>query len=120
MDLSVKPEDVTRVLEDVRILLKDNIIPRLHELEYENHVMRRITWPVCQLHFEKSQTDAIKFKARTLAPLDNTQIKNMLLDKERISRDLDGYNPSKMGRVDQEYNEIKNYIKVLNNGHTSQ
>jgi DUF4097 and DUF4098 domain-containing protein YvlB len=81
--------------------------------------MRRITWPVCQLHFEKTQTDSIKFKANTLLNIDKEQIKQMLLDKERIAKDVNGYNPYKMGRVDQEYNEIKNYIKLIKNGNSS-
>lgn len=45
-------EDTNQILRDIRTLLKDNIIPRLTDLEVEIKALRRITWPVCQLQLE--------------------------------------------------------------------
>jgi hypothetical protein len=35
-------------MEEVRKLIKENILPRLDNLDAEMHELRRITWPVCQ------------------------------------------------------------------------
>lgn len=35
-------------LEDVRRLIRENILPRLDNLDAEMHDLRRVTWPVCQ------------------------------------------------------------------------
>ena len=116
MDMSVKPEDVTKVLQDVRELIKDNLIPRITELECQNYMLRKIAWPVCQLHFEKSQLDSLNMKAKALYGLSRDEIISLLLSKERIAKDIDGYNPYKMGRADQEYEEIKKYILKIKYG----
>ena len=48
MDLSVQKEKELEILRDLRELVKDNILPRLTQLENEVYLLRRITWPVCQ------------------------------------------------------------------------
>ena len=48
MDMSVDPEDVTKVLKTIREFLKDHLVPRLTELEEEVRLLRKITWPICQ------------------------------------------------------------------------
>ena len=45
-------EDTNQVLRDIRTLLKENIIPRLTDLEVEIKSLRRVTWPVCQSQLE--------------------------------------------------------------------
>jgi hypothetical protein len=45
-------EDSAQILKDIRTLLKDNIIPRLTDLEVEIKALRRVTWPVCQSQLE--------------------------------------------------------------------
>jgi hypothetical protein len=41
-------------LEDVRTLIKENILPRLDALDADMFELRRVTWPVCQ-----GQRDAV-------------------------------------------------------------
>ena len=53
MDMCVKEEDVIKVLKEVRELIKENILPRLTELEEHVRMLRRATWPVCQALREK-------------------------------------------------------------------
>jgi hypothetical protein len=35
-------------MDEVRTLIRENILPRLDNLDAEMHELRRITWPVCQ------------------------------------------------------------------------
>lgn len=37
-----------KTLEDVRTLIRENILPRLDNLDAEMYELRRVTWPVCQ------------------------------------------------------------------------
>lgn len=37
-----------RPMDEVRTLIRENILPRLDNLDAEMHELRRITWPVCQ------------------------------------------------------------------------
>lgn len=66
MDLSVKPEEACKVLEDVRNLLKDVILPRMDQLECEVKLLREVTWPVCQSIKERHTLDDIRSKKRFL------------------------------------------------------
>ncbi len=66
MDLSVNPEEVCKVLEDVRLLLKDVILPRLDQLECEVKLLREVTWPVCQSLKERHTLDDIRNKKKFL------------------------------------------------------
>lgn len=66
MDLSVNPEEVCKILEDVRLLLKDVILPRLDQLECEVKLLREVTWPVCQSLKERHTLDDIRNKKKFL------------------------------------------------------
>jgi hypothetical protein len=79
MNLSVKKEDVQKVLQDVRELLRDNIVPRLTNLEEQVRLLRKVTWPVCQGIKEKSQLSDIASKKEFLSNLDPAE--GMLLLK---------------------------------------
>jgi len=35
-------------LKQLRTLVRENILPRLTELEEEVRLLRKVTWPVCQ------------------------------------------------------------------------
>jgi len=35
-------------MEDVRTLIRENILPRLDALDADLYELRRVTWPVCQ------------------------------------------------------------------------
>ena len=83
MELSVKQEEVQKVLQDVRELLKDNIIPRLTDLEEQVRLLRKVTWPVCQGIKEKSQLDDIHSKKEFLRDLSFEEILMLLKIKSK-------------------------------------
>jgi len=37
-----------KTLQEVRTLLRENVLPRLDNLDAEMHDLRMVTWPVCQ------------------------------------------------------------------------
>lgn len=76
MNLSLKKEDVQKVLRE---LLRDNIVPRLTNLEERVRLLRKVTWPVCQGIKEKSQLSDIASKKEFLSNLDPAE--GMLLLK---------------------------------------
>lgn len=51
-----------KILEDVRSLLKDNILPRLTQVEEEVRLLRELTWPVCQSLVEDNNLHDIEHK----------------------------------------------------------
>jgi len=83
MDLSVKPEDVTRILKDVRELIKDNILVRLTDLEEEVRLLRKVTWPICQGLNEKSQLSDIESKREFLKYLKPEEVEMLLKLKSK-------------------------------------
>jgi hypothetical protein len=78
MDLSVPS-----VLQSVRELLRDNIIPRLTNLEEQVRLLRKVTWPVCQGLKEKSQLDDIQSKREFLKELNPEEILMLLKLKSK-------------------------------------
>ena len=83
MNLSVKQEDVCKVLQDVRELLRDNVLPRLTNLEEQVRLLRKVTWPVCQSIKEKSQLSDIACKKEFLETLDPDEIRLLLKLKSK-------------------------------------
>jgi len=83
MELRVQQEEVTDVLQSVRELLKDNIIPRLTDLEEQVRLLRKVTWPVCQRLKEKSQLDDIQTKKEFLQGLGCDEILTLLKLKSK-------------------------------------
>ena len=73
MNLEVSEENLCKVLQDVRELLKDNILPRLTQLEEEVRLLREVTWPVCQSLTETSQLIDMHNKRRFLSILDEIE-----------------------------------------------
>ena len=86
MNMSVAPEDVTKVLQNVRELLKDHVIPRLNQLEEEVRLLRKVTWPVCQSLRESSQLDEVAQKRAFLEGLDHDEIQMLLNEKATVSQ----------------------------------
>jgi len=75
-----------KILEEVRYLIKDNILPRITQLEVEIRELRRVTWPVCQSLRETSQLSDIENKRRFLQMLlDSDEVKQLLDEKAAIS-----------------------------------
>jgi hypothetical protein len=83
MNLSVKQDDLCKVLQDVRELLRDNIVPRLTNLEEQVRLLRKVTWPVCQGLREKSQLSDIASKKEFLSTLDPDEVMVLLKLKSK-------------------------------------
>ena len=84
MDLSVDEKDVTKVLQHVREMLRDHVLPRLSELEEEIRLLRRVTWPVCQTIKEGgNQLSDIQCKKEFLKHLDPEEVEFLLRKKSR-------------------------------------
>ena len=86
MNMSVKSDDMCTVLKNVRELLRDNVLPRLGQLEEEVRLLRKVTWPVCQSLRETSQLDQMREKREFLEDLDEDEIRELLRDKARVSQ----------------------------------
>jgi hypothetical protein len=74
-----------KILQDVRELIKDVILPRLTQLEIEVRELRRVTWPVCQSLRETSQLTDIKNKKKFLEILDDCEVHLLLHEKAAVS-----------------------------------
>jgi hypothetical protein len=74
-----------KILQDVRELIKDIILPKLASLENELMELRRVTWPVCQSLREESQLRDQPSKTRFLEGLDEVEAKDLLLEKAKVS-----------------------------------
>ena len=83
MNLSVKKEDNNKVLQDVRELLRDNVLPRLTNLEEQVRLLRKVTWPVCQSIKESSQLSDITSKKEFLKSLDPEEVSLLLRLKSK-------------------------------------
>jgi len=81
MDVSCE----NKILQDVRELIKDVILPSLTQLEIEVHELRKVTWPVCQSLREKSQLTDIQNKKRFLEMLDDDEVIMLLNEKASVS-----------------------------------
>ena len=75
-----------KILEDVRYLIKDNILPRITQLELEIRELRRVTWPVCQSIRESSQLADMENKRRFLEMLlDSDEVQQLIYEKASVS-----------------------------------
>lgn len=74
-----------KILQSLRELVKDHILPRLTQLEEELRELRLVTWPVCQSLRETSQLTDIKNKKRFLCMLDMDEIQLLLHEKAAVS-----------------------------------
>jgi hypothetical protein len=80
--------DVTcedKILQALRELVKDHILPRLTQLEEEVRELRLVTWPVCQSLRETSQLTDIRNKKRFMCMLDEDEIELLLREKAIVS-----------------------------------
>jgi hypothetical protein len=81
MDVSCE----NKILQDVRELIKDVILPRLDKIEEEVRELRKVTWPVCQSLREKSQLTDIQNKKKFLEILDDDEVIMLLNEKASVS-----------------------------------
>lgn len=76
------------ILEDIRRLIKENILPRLTNLEIEVQTLRRVTWPVTQAYLESNQFwDASTLRKDFLSSVDPEEAKLLLNLKRRMYPD---------------------------------
>ena len=70
----------------MNLLIRENILPRITQLEEEVRMLRAVTWPICQALKESSQLDDIPNKKRFFSILDEDEVKMLLLEKSKISK----------------------------------
>ncbi len=93
-DCTEPPEEQVK---QVRVLVRENILPRLTELEEQVRLLRKVTWPVCQRLTEKGPLSDIESKREFLKFLDDDEVWALLKAKAQ-GRSL----------VTVEYDRIKN------------
>ena len=85
MNMSVDVDKVCRIVEDIRMLIKDNILPRLTDIEMEVKSLRMETWPVTQALSEKSSfLDANLYKRNYLGSMDQEEAELLLKRKHKL------------------------------------
>lgn len=104
MNLSVTDENIHKVVKDMRVLIKECLIPRIDELEEETRVLRELIWPVCSAILEDTRcclkdTDRIELLAYK-----KLQIISRLFPNETWRW---------CGKLDYEYKKI---YDIINNG----
>jgi len=71
-------------MDDIRTLIRENILPRLDNLDAEMHDLRMVTWPVCQGQRDSSSGGIftnIDSKSRFLKLLHVDDIRQLLRRK---------------------------------------
>lgn len=74
-----------KILQDVRELMRDIVLPRLSQLEEEVRLLRLVTWPVCQSIRETSQLTDIDNKKNFFSILDDDEVRLLLHEKAAVS-----------------------------------
>lgn len=113
MNLEVNPHNViemSKIITQMRLLIKDVLIPRITNLECDLRDLRKITWPVCQGLKENSQLNDMDSKRLFLECLDDNEIKDLLKAKAEFSVKNE-VTSSTHQFLNEEYNEL---IKVIN------
>ena len=89
MDLTVSPNDpvqMASVLTQLRLLIKDVLLPRISNLECDLRDLRKATWPICQALKETSQIGDICSKKLFLECLEGEEVKDLLKLKAEFSK----------------------------------
>ena len=96
-------DENAEILRDIRTLLKENIIPRLTDLEVEIQALRRVTWPVCQSQLESDGPfQSLTEKKRFFRGLYEDEVYELLKLKARLKG-----GPVDPVLLDQEFNSVK-------------
>mgnify|MGYP003626029629 FL=1 len=72
-------------VHELKILIHKVLLPRIRQLEGDVSSLRKHTWPYVQGKREKHQLDDIEVKREFLKHLDEDTIKELLLEKAKIS-----------------------------------
>ena len=114
MDVTVKPDDdISSLLTDIRLLIKECILPRLDKLEQDVDEIKQFVWPVCAPFYEKgSQLDNIPIKSKILKSVPDEQIQSLLRRKRSICEKHSGDPLGLMvGREVEEYHRILEHLE---------
>jgi hypothetical protein len=72
-------------VHELKILIHGVLLPRIRQLECDVSSLRKHTWPYVQSKREKNQLDDIEMKREFLKHLDEDTIKELLLEKAKMS-----------------------------------
>lgn len=87
LEVSSDTEEISKVLTELRYLVKDVILPELIKTKEELRQLREETWPICQSLKETSQISDITTKKNFLNNLEQEEIIQLLKNKNIFSRD---------------------------------
>lgn len=106
METEVKTEDLCKTLKEVRKLLKECVLPRLDQLEYELFFLRRHTWPICALMNETSPVSTRGFRDKALSYGGDEYL---LVKKDKLAKLLRPDETWRHDRVEEEKKLLENY-----------
>ena len=95
-----------QVLQDVRNLMIENIIPRLAELDAQLDMLRRATWPTCQALCPTNDARVM------LSMIHKEDAVDLITKKAKASRWLSQNKVVPMSKLDMEH-EINNFLDSL-------
>ena len=101
MDLSVTEDNVHQVVRDLRMLIKDCLLPRIDRLENEVRELREFSWPVCS---------GISGGGRDLIRIDD-DMENMVRKKCEVIRKLF---PDESWRYGRSQDELEKILQLIN------
>ena len=111
MDLDVSSDQLCQTLKDVRVMIKDHLLPRITDLEEEVRLLRGVCWPVCQSITEVNQLDGIIAKRKFLfdgGARNIDEIVELLKKKQTINIHIE----KTPATYDEEYRRICNHKRV--------
>jgi hypothetical protein len=75
-----------KTLEDIRTLIRENILPRITEMECQLADLRRVTWPVCQNIIDEKYGvfSTIPQKRKFMYHLDDSDARKLLERKGKL------------------------------------
>lgn len=74
-----------QILEDVRTLIRENILPRITELEIQLKDLRRLTWPMTQAQMEMMGViDNQRYRREFLKSVDLEEAELLIALKRKI------------------------------------
>ncbi len=111
MDLKVPidPVKISEIVYQMRLLIKDVLIPRITNLESDLRDLRKATWPICQALKESSQLSDLTTKKLFLECLEDQEVKDLLDLKAEFSKQ-NVVSSSTFHLTKDEYNKL---IKVF-------
>lgn len=105
--------DQAKVLEEVRKLIKECLIPRLDKLEAEVYNTRQIYWPVCAFFSESGPMQNIHEKSVLLLDCEKDEIRRLVAKKNVLAKRLTPTESWRMDRVEEEVYAISETVKKL-------